>query len=175
MNNLVVLETVDVTTLETYIAVGKKSYREHYLHLWENEDPTPYISIGFTNTIVSAELMDSNVTNYLVKMGQDIVGIVKLVKNKGVDEFPDETSLKAEKIYLLKAFSGKGLGKKVLQLIEKEAIDLKKKVVWLDTMQKGKPLQFYLKNGFKIKRESELTILGAKPSEKAMYILTKQL
>jgi GNAT superfamily N-acetyltransferase len=98
-----------------------------------------------------------------------------LVKNCGIDEISDDISLKAEKIYLLKAYSGKGLGKKVLQLIEQEALALKKKVVWLDTMQKGNPIQFYQKNGFVVKRESELTLAGAKASEKAMYILTKTL
>jgi len=45
----------------------------------------------------------------------------------------------------------------------------------LDTMQKGNPILFYQKNGYVIKRESEVTLLGAKPSEKPMWILTKNL
>ena len=83
--------------------------------------------------------------------------------------------LKAEKIYLLKAHSGQGLGKKVLQWIENHAKSLNKKVVWLDTMQKGNPILFYQKNGYVVKRESEVILPRVKPSEKAMWILTKRL
>ena len=175
MSQEVILEEVQPSTLDTYVSVGQKSYREHYLHLWENEDPTPYISDGLTASVVERELSEPNSLNYLVKMGNAIVGIVKLVKDCGVDELSPEESLKAEKIYLLKAYAGQGLGKKVLEWIENYARSLKKKVLWLDTMQKGNPIQFYQKNGFVIKRESELVLPGAKSSEKAMWILTKQL
>ncbi|KAB7531338.1 GNAT family N-acetyltransferase [Flagellimonas olearia] len=175
MSMEVTLEIVNLARLDTYCSVGQKSYREHYLHLWENEDPTPYIAHSLEKSVVMQELEDPNAAHYLVKVGQEVAGIVKLVKNCGIDELSDDISLKAEKIYLLKAHSGKGLGKKVLQLIKQEALALKKKVIWLDTMQKGNPIQFYQKNGFVVKRESELTLAGAKASEKAMYILTKTL
>ncbi len=151
MENNIILEPVNTETIDTYIAIGKKSYQEHYLHLWENEDPTPYITKSFSSEVVKRELADSNMENVLIKMGTTPVGIAKLVKDCDLDEFSAEEALLAEKIYLLKEHSGKGLGKKVLQLIEEYAIGLKKKVIWLDTMQKGSPIQFYQKNGFVIK------------------------
>jgi hypothetical protein len=42
-------------------------------------------------------------------------------------------------------------------------------------MQKGNPIFFYQKNGYVIKRESEVTLPNAKPEEKPMWILTKTL
>lgn len=168
-------EPVNSSTIDTYILVGKKSYQEHYLHLWKNEDSTPYILKSFTKTIVQNELFDPNIENFLVQTEHTTVGIVKLIKNKALDEHSSENALLAEKIYLLQAYSGKGLGKMVLQLIENYAKDLNKDVIWLDTMKKGNPINFYLKNGFKIKRESELKLEGAKLSEKEMWVLTKQL
>jgi len=169
------LEPVSNTNLETYLTVGKKSYCQHYLHLWENEDPTPYITHGLTQTVVEKELEDPNSLNYLINAEQNTVGILKLVKNCGIDELTDSESLKAEKIYLLKEYSGKGYGKEVLKFIEGFARSLNKKYVWLDAMQKGNPVHFYQKNGYKIKRESEVVLPKAKPSEKAMWILTKEL
>lgn len=169
------LEPITVSTLETYLIVGKKSYCEHYLHLWENEDPTPYISNGFTEKVVQRELEDPNTMNFLTKLGNITVGIVKLVKNCGIDELSGVDTLKAEKIYLLKEHSGKGLGKEILRQIEELAVGLGKRFIWLDTMQKGNPIHFYLKNGYVIKRESEIPLPGAKASEKAMWILTKRL
>ncbi len=171
----VILEPLRQNTVDKYIAIGTQSYHEHYLHLWENRDPHPYISRSFTNKIVSNDLQNPNLLHFLVKVGDDTAGIVKLVLNSPLDEHTAEEALLAQKIYLLKNYSGKGLGKKVLQLIEQYAKNLKKKVLWLDTMQKGGPIQFYLKNGFKIKKESELRIPHAVPSEKPMWVLTKQL
>lgn len=171
----VLLEPMSESTLETYLAVGVKSYCEHYLHLWENEDPTPYISNGLTKEVVQRELEDPNVINYLVKWEGTTVGIVKLVKDCGIDELSDRETLKAEKIYLLNEYSGKGIGKEILGQIENLALGLGKKYIWLDAMQKGKPIHFYLKNGYTIKRESEIPFSGAKPTEKPMWILTKPL
>jgi Acetyltransferases len=166
---------VDPSNLDIYTSVGTQSYREHYLHLWENEDPTPYISHGLTKEAVQRELEDKNNQHFLIQYDGDTAGILKLVTDCGIDEIPKETALKAEKIYLLQEHSGKGLGKQVLQYIEDYARSIGKKMVWLDTMQKGNPIFFYQKNGYVIKRESEVSLQGAKPSEKPMWILTKNL
>ena len=175
MNSEIVLEKVQKESLNTYIQIGKQSYSEHYLHLWEHRDPSPYINSSFTKQVVLAELANDNVANFLVKVGDHIAGIVKLIINEPLDEFSASDSLLAQKIYLLKAFAGRGIGEKVLQLIEVYARNLNKKMVWLDTMQKGKPVDFYLKHGFKIKKEGHLNLPGAIPSEKPMWVLTKEL
>nr|WP_299384475.1 GNAT family N-acetyltransferase [Allomuricauda sp.] len=171
----VILEPVTQSNMETYMNVGIQSYKEHYLHLWERGDPTPYISRSFTEAVVSSDLENPNLKHFLVKVGESVAGIVKLVLHCPLDEHAAEQALLAQKIYLLKAHSGKGLGKQVLGLIEEYARTLGKKIVWLDTMQKGGPIKFYLKNGFVIKKESELEIPNAIPEEKPMWVLTKQL
>lgn len=175
LKNTVILEPVTRVNLNEYVTVGVKSYCEHYLHLWKDQDPTPYISYGLTKEVVDRELQDANALNYLIKLNEETVGILKLVQNCGIDEISDADALKAEKIYLLKEHSGKGLGKHVLEFIEDMARKLNKKFVWLDAMQKGNPVLFYQKNGYVIKRESEIPFSGAKPNEKAMWILTKKL
>lgn len=169
------LEPVTPSNLEVYLEVGTQSYCEHYLHLWENEDPTPYISVGLTKNVVSRELTDPNALLYLIQQDQTTVGILKLVKDCGIDEITPVDALKAEKIYFLKVYSGKGFGKQVLQFIEGLAKGHNKKYVWLYAMQKGNPIHFYQKQGYKIKRESEVELPNAKPSEKAMWVLTKEL
>ncbi|MEM9648253.1 MAG: GNAT family N-acetyltransferase [Bacteroidota bacterium] len=171
----VVLEPLSQATISAYVSVGKQSYREHYLHLWENQDPTPYISLSFTEEVVKADMANPNLRHFLVKTDESVAGIVKLVLDSPLDEHSSEQSLLAQKIYLLKVYSGQGLGKKVLAQIEAYAKALGKEILWLDTMQKGGPIQFYLKNGFRIKKESELTLPHAVPEEKPMWVLTKQL
>ncbi|RDY60942.1 GNAT family N-acetyltransferase [Flagellimonas nanhaiensis] len=175
MNNTITLEVVTTSSMDSYIEVGKNSYVQHYLHLWENNDPTPYISSSFAIEVVEKDLSNPNMVHFLVKMEDEVVGIVKLIKDHPLDEFSEKEALLAQKIYLLQAYSGKGVGKKVLQLIEEFAQNLGKKIVWLDTMQKGSPINFYQKNGYTIKRESTLSLPGAKPEERPMWVLTKVL
>lgn len=169
------LEPLSAATIPEYTSVGVQSYNEHYLHLWEHRDPTPYISRSFTEEVVAKEVANPNLKLFLVKAEETTAGIVKLVLDSPLDEHEAHVALLAQKIYLLKAFSGQGVGKKVLQLIEAYAKNLDKKVLWLDTMQKGGPIKFYLKNGFEIKKESQLKLPGAVPSESPMWVLTKQL
>ncbi|GLU44108.1 GNAT family N-acetyltransferase [Allomuricauda sp. NBRC 101325] len=166
---------VTLANIDSYLEVGVKSYREHYLHLWTNADPTPYISNGLTKTVVEKELQDPGNGHYLINYDGETVGILKLVLRCGIDEISPEEALKAEKIYFLKEHSGKGLGKLTLQWIEAKAKSMNKQLVWLDTMQKGNPIHFYQKNGYVIKRESEVVLPGVLEAEKPMWILTKKL
>ncbi|MEX0314504.1 MAG: GNAT family N-acetyltransferase [Allomuricauda sp.] len=175
MDKEIILEPVSSSSTPEYILVGQKSYCQHYLHLWENQNPEAYINKSFTASVVEKELLNSNNANFLVKTENTAIGIVKLVKDAELDQYSSKDALLVEKIYLLKEFSGKGYGKMVLSKIENYAKNLNKQILWLDTMQKGEPINFYLKNGFAIKKESELGLPGAKPSEKAMWVLTKSL
>lgn len=169
------IQPTDSYNLGTYLEVAIASYSEHYCHLWQHNDPSPYISKWLTKEVVFKELQDPDTLNYIVYHNTVAVGILKLIINCGIDEIPDTDAIKAEKIYLLKKHSGKGIGKQLLLIIEEMAVKLNKKVVWLDTMQKGNPIHFYKNNGYSIKRESEVVLPNVKPSEKHMWILTKTL
>lgn len=174
-NFKMILEPLTLDSSDTYISVGTKSYRQHYLHLWPEQDATPYLSTSFTSEIVKEELLHPNMEHFLFKNEDEVIGIVKLLKDKALDQHPENTSLFIEKIYLLQEFSGKGFGTQLLSLIENYAKNLNKNLIWLDTMQKGPQLNFYLKNGFKKKQASALKLNGAKEEEKAMWIMAKHI
>ncbi|WP_422860511.1 GNAT family N-acetyltransferase [Flagellimonas sp. S174] len=172
---MVILQSVTPDLMDVYIAVGLESYKQHYLHLWEGQDPTPYVSKSFTSEVLKLELDDDNVENFLVKVNRNLIGIVKLIKDKELDSYDARTSLLIQKIYLLRQFSGKGYGQELVSLLEAHAKKLGKKVIWLDTMQKGNALNFYLKNGFNIHKASKLELPNAVEEERPMWVLTKTL
>jgi GNAT superfamily N-acetyltransferase len=80
-----------------------------------------------------------------------------------------------EKIYLIRAYTGKGHGKIILGLVEAYARDVKKKSILLDTMKKGRALAFYKSFGFRVVGEKELPFQNALQEEKGMYLLYKAL
>ncbi len=159
----------------TYIDVGTRAYNQHYLHLWKNQDPTPYLQCSFTLKVLEKEERDRNTELYLVYRHTEPVGIVKVTKDRALGPYPARDALLVDKIYLLNAYSGMGIGRAVLDLTISRAQELEKKVLWLDTMQNGPALRFYLKNGFEIHGEAQLEFPTSLEKERPMYILVKTI
>lgn len=168
-------EPLEGATVSDYIKTGVQAYNEHYLHLWKDRNSDSYISISFTEETVNQELTNSNSLNFLIKYEDLNVGILKISKNKGWGKWKDRNALYLHRLYLLNAYSGKGIGRTALEFTEKSAINLNKKVVWLEAMKKGDALNFYLKNGFNIVGETSIELKGIKPTEKEMWVLAKLL
>lgn len=160
---------------ETYMEIGSKSYKQHYLHLWQNQDPTPYLQSSFSREVVQQEWEDPFTMLFLVVSGQSPAGIVKLILDKNIPLLQGTACLFLERIYLLREFSGSGLGSQVLKYVEELGRQRKKEVVCLETMQKGRALSFYQKYGFTIIGEKQLDYPDAVESERPMFILCKKL
>lgn len=175
MNNIISLEPLTVATLFAYSELGEQAYRDHYLHLWPREDPSPYIESSFTLTILREEIKDPNSYHFIIRKENKGIGILKLIKEKGIKNIPHKGSMLLEKIYLLGKYTGKGYGKQILLQLETMAIHFKIRYLWLATMKKGKALPFYQELGYGIFGEQELPFENAKPEEKEMYLLVKEL
>lgn len=156
-------------TIPIYIEVGIRAYDQHYLHLWKNEDSSPYINSSFTKKVLKNELRDSNNAHYIVFLKGVPVGILKLIINCACPGYSGTEALLAQKIYILNEYSGKGIGRATLNFIKLQALNYSKKVIWLDTMKKGPAYFFYLKNGFRIIGTIQLALPMAIESERDMY------
>ena len=175
MNSALSFELLTNTTYDHYISVGKRAYNQHYTHLWSNGDTSPYIQHSFTNEVLYREETDTNTELYLIKLGTDIAGILKITLKKAIDQFSEDEALYVDKIYIQKEFTDLGIGKRTLDFITGTANDLQKRLIFLEAMQKGPALAFYLKNDFKIVGRTQIPFKGAIEKEKPMYILIKEL
>ena len=169
------LEPLEPEQHEAYCKTGEQAYRDHYLHLWPHQDPTPYISTSFTNESIAIESKEENTLHFMVCRREKYIGIVKLVKFQQIQDHPQSAPMFLEKIYLLKRYTGKGYGQEILEQIESLSIREGMKTLWLATMKKGFPLRFYQKHGFKIVGEQQLPFQASIPEERGMYILSKSL
>lgn len=158
---------------DVYCAIGVKSYRQFYLHLWKDEDPSPYINTSFTQSILAQELIHPTHEHFIIYQGASPVGIFKVILDSKIAPYSSKEAFLLEKLYLLKEYSGKGIGAEVLHFVEKRARGLNKRILWLDTMKKGTAVNFYLKNGFEILREGALEFPNVLKNERQMLILYK--
>lgn len=131
--------------------IGIRSYLPHYKHLWKPGGIEWYMNRCFGKEFLEKEVSDPNVEYYFVKNDAENVGIIKLVLLKVLPGSEIENALYLEKIYLIKEWTGKGLGGKLIEFITNRARKLKRDFVWLMAMDSAaKPIEAYKKAGFKI-------------------------
>ena len=160
---------------KVYCVTGRLAYTQHYTHLWVDSDPTPYISASFTPEVVSMELKDPLLAHFILEADNQAVGIMKFRKHSGIGTYTADTALLLEKLYLLNSSRGQGIGSKAIEFAEAFARNLGKSIIWLDTMQEGPALGFYLKNGFSVVGEKMLHYSQVHAHKKPMFILAKSL
>jgi GNAT superfamily N-acetyltransferase len=169
------IESVSASNCDVYIELGLTSYVQHYNHIWQRGNPTVYLEKNFTRKAQLREIENSNAVFFIIYEGPIAVGILKIKINSAMVPYGAEEAMLLDKIYILKQHSGKGVGYKVLDFVIEFGKTHHKKLIWLEAMQKGPALQFYLKNGFKIHAEIEHPSPEVVADEKAMYILTLML
>lgn len=175
MKNIIHITPITREEYSTYIEVGTKAYNQHYLHLWPNKNSSTYIKNSFTTEVLLKEEEDDNTILFLIYNDKKAVGILKMTLNAALASFSSDEALLLDKIYLLKEYSGKGMGTKILNFAQLRAKELDKKILWLDTMQKGPALAFYLKNGFEIHSKTSVPFDNVIEEEKPMYVLIKNV
>jgi GNAT superfamily N-acetyltransferase len=88
-------------------------------------------------------------------------------------EGEERKSIELERIYLLKAFSGKGIGTEVLTQIIKMSKAEGDEIIWLKSMERSESVRFYKKLRFKTIQKERLPFEGLK--DEYRIILTMRL
>ncbi|GMN09499.1 hypothetical protein MTsPCn9_00450 [Croceitalea sp. MTPC9] len=169
------LEPVTLSNIEFYISVGIQSYKEHYLHLWKNQDPSPFINAHLTKESVVQTLNDSKQLFYLIKANEFNAGILNLTLDSDKEPCIPKKNLLLNKIYILQSYSGKGIGSKTLSFVHELAKRHEKDSVWLYAMKKGKPIRFYKKHKYRIVKESYIELPNVLETEKEMWLMERKL
>lgn len=158
-----------------YITVGTIAYNQYYRHLWPEGNTATYIQNSFTKEVLIKEEGDENSELFVITLEERIVGILKLSYEKALANYRNNETLFLDKIYIKKEYSGKGIGKAALNFIATKAKNKLKKVVFLEAMQKGMALPFYVANGFSIIGTTQVPFNNVIEEEKPMYILLKEI
>lgn len=171
----VTFDPVSTANIDAYLSVGIQSYKEHYLHLWQKRDPSPFINAHLTESSVLKSLKDPNQFFFLVKVGNQNAGILNITLDSEKEKSIAKKHLLLNKIYLLNSFSGKGVGSKTIGFVNKIAKKNQKDTILLYAMKKGKPLEFYKKHGYQIIKEAFIDLPNVLDQEKEMWLMKLML
>lgn len=169
---------VEIGDLPDLQIIGAESYLPHYTHLWKNGGLEWYLNRCFSEEFLKNEIADENVEYYIVKNNAEMIGMMKLILTKKVPHSEIENALYLEKIYFTKEWTGKGVGKKLIDAAVRRANELKREYIWLMAMDtSAKPIAAYQKSGFKIHCRTNLGEEFALMKEefRGMVVMIKEL
>jgi len=148
-NDVVALQNISSQTfIETFAAVNTP------------ENMTSYLVEEFSLEKLSSELINPNIEYYFARIGEEVIGYLKLNIGIAQKELQNENSLEIERIYVSKEYLGKQVGQLLLGKAIAIANDIKLNFIWLGVWEKNqRAIRFYVKNGFEVFDE-HLFILG---------------
>ncbi|WP_375579354.1 GNAT family N-acetyltransferase [Marivirga tractuosa] len=129
--------------------ISKETFFETYAAGNTEEDMKRYLEEEFASDKLISELKDQNSEFYFALFENKIVGYLKINFGHSQTDIHDENSLEIQRIYVLKQYQGKRIGKLLYQKALEIAKQKKLDYLWLGVWEENpKAIQFYEKVGF---------------------------
>ncbi len=160
---------------EALSVLAKNIYKEYYLHLWEPGGADWYQDeYAYHPDKLFTELADKNNLHFMVYENSEAVGYLKLKLDAPLEGH--ENGLEIERIYLHKSAAGKGIGKQLMLLAEKTALENNQRHLFLKAMDSSiEAISFYHKMGYTQCGTMVLPFKKMKLTYRGMLILCKQV
>jgi ribosomal protein S18 acetylase RimI-like enzyme len=129
--------------------ISKQTFIETYSSANTNENMMRYVEEEFSLDKLEAEVEDKNSKFYFAKLGSQVVGYLKVNIGDAQTEKIKANTLEIQRIYVLKQYQVKGIGKSLYEQAIKIAKENKVDFVWLGVWEENpKAIRFYEKLGF---------------------------
>jgi ribosomal protein S18 acetylase RimI-like enzyme len=130
--------------------IGRLTFSETFAAVNTEENMKKYLDEGFAFSKLKDELNQKNSEFYFAELGNKLIGYSKINVGQAQTEIRDEKALEIERIYVLREFHGKNVGKILLEKAIEQAIERKLDYTWLGVWEENpRAIRFYEKNGFR--------------------------
>ncbi|MTH17683.1 GNAT family N-acetyltransferase [Flavobacterium sp. LC2016-01] len=132
--------------LDLLFKIAVQTYTNTYKYLWI-DNGVWYLEKFYKKADFKKELLSSDIHYFLVYDSENIIGYFKL-KNNFIAPYSETDCIEIDKLYLLKKYAGKGIGKTVMKFIIDFAHKHDRPIIWLKVMEDSLAKYFYEKQGF---------------------------
>lgn len=175
VTNDITLQPILTSDSKELYALMEEIYPPAY-HLFWKDDCSWYINSQYSQENVLQELNQQNAEYYFIEYKGKKVGNFRFIWDEKLERGSSEKEVKLHRIYLHKNIQGKGIGKLILQWLEKKAIQKKYEILWLDAMnKKEQAFRFYEKLGYSYYSHNFLDFDLLKKEYRKMSQLYKKL
>lgn len=163
------LEKATLSKIETLQQICISAYTKNFANHWEGNGLDLYLENQFNTQRLTKDLNSPNIGYYFINKGEKSVGFVKLNFKANLVGFDDQTTCELEKIYVLPAMKGQGLGKLALQRIIEQCKKEEKETLFLCVIDTNHAaIVFYEKMGFQFHSKTTLEVENFKAELKGM-------
>jgi ribosomal protein S18 acetylase RimI-like enzyme len=142
------LEKISVLDVEWLQEISKQTFVETFAAVNTESNMAKYLEESLSISTLTDELMTAGSEFYFAKIEDKIVGYLKLNFGDSQTESIDENGMEIERIYVLKAFHGQGIGQFMFDQAIEMARQKQLKFLWLGVWEENhRALNFYKKNG----------------------------
>jgi len=135
--------------LETIQKIGIETYDETFRSMNTDDTMDKYLTEAFSMDKLITEFHSIGCKFYFLFSDEALVGYLKLNEAPSQSDINDPDSLEIERIYVRKAYKGKGFGRILMNYALEQANTLKKKYAWLGVWEKNTDaIAFYKKMSF---------------------------
>ncbi|MEO1652021.1 MAG: GNAT family N-acetyltransferase [Bacteroidota bacterium] len=154
------IRPVRVDEEEQLLAIARETFIAAFAHLNDPEDFGQYVAEKFSREQIQKELAHPESEFFFLQKGAEVLGYLKVNWGKAQSEDKLPKALEIERIYLLKDWKGKGLGKLLLEKAYQVAQEKQMKCIWLGVWEHNKAaLHFYKREGF-VLFDQHIFVLG---------------
>lgn len=131
------------------LSISRSTYYNAFVADNTAENMQMYLDTAFTKNNLARELYNPESDFYFACLMDVVVGYFKINWGNAQKDIKDPEAMEIERIYVLKEFQRKKLGKQMLGKVIEIAKEKGIKYIWLGVWEKNiKAIRFYEKNGF---------------------------
>ncbi|MDF2567445.1 MAG: Prolyl aminopeptidase, partial [Oscillospiraceae bacterium] len=143
------IEKCTLDDLDTLKEISCKTFRDTYAHLNSEDSVNAYLENTYNHDKLQSEILNSESSFYFIFMGGYLAGYLKLNEHKAQTDIHDPDSIEIERIYVLRGYQGKGLGRYMIDKAVEVTTIREKSYLWLGVWEfNEKAIRFYNNNGF---------------------------
>ncbi|MEM9835253.1 MAG: GNAT family N-acetyltransferase [Bacteroidota bacterium] len=139
------LTTADIPWITAHM---HEHYPPAYTYLWTDHGAW-YVANMYNETKLREEFSDQNARFYRVEDPHGVYGYCKVIHGKSPARKGKYTNyFYLQRLYLATQAQGKGIGRRVVEILLEQARTTGHDAVWLETMEVGRSKVFYQRFGF---------------------------
>jgi len=143
---LITIKECQKNQLDLLFKIAIQSYNDTYQYLWTDKGKA-YLDEFYKKEDFQKELSAPDTFYFMIYDSGRASGYFK-IKHNSLSTYPTDQCTEIDKLYLLKDYMGKGLGKAVMEFIISLCKKNKRPILWLKTMETSDAKYFYEKQGF---------------------------
>lgn len=149
--------------------LSAETFNDTYAQQNKPENTQKHIKRSFSEEKIVEELASEQIIYLLGEINSEIIGYVKLNRDKIESGIMAESPIELERIYFLGGFHGKGLGKKLIDASIQLAKYFKHDKLWLGVWENNtKAIKFYESYGFILVGEHTF-MFGNEPQKDLLF------